>query len=422
VKVCRVQSGTRLEFTAGVAAQAPQPLQEYGDVTDRITLEHARSLARDFAPALSEIDAIVGVRWRPPYADLAGAPPEREPDGGDALKRAHSVYAEALEFFASHPALLDSQPATQRARLEAALNDARERFGRESVSLDYLLEVIAGEKTPELAITTPQAPLPSPAAGGDTEPAHRSNPVDAPASGPMSAATVEASLPRQGRRLALISGVGALALIVALIVLAVRLLGPGGTANEAPPRVLPATLPAAVTAAGPPPDVTALVRACPAIPSGQLPPEQTVVSTALGVGNDPVTNLATPQVTVNLGRLSTPGSRAFSVTVVVLPFSATPASLPGGAASDHAGTAQLIAQWDGSAWHRGLRTWTGSAWSTAVDLAASDLDLTTNGASLTFWWQGLTTGAHIGEITASATGCGAHDLDAALTPQQEFSG
>jgi hypothetical protein len=138
------------------------------------------------------------------------------------------------------------------------------------------------------------------------------------------------------------------------------------------------------------------------------------------MGQDPERKLPVPAVTVTLGGTPTAAAPPFSVTIVILPYAASPppATIPG----ESGGTVQLIAYWDGRAWHRGLHTWTGSAWSLGTDIAATGLTIQAQGSTVTLYWDGLGGGARYGEWTASSAGCTTHDISASLVPLQTYTG
>jgi len=390
---------------------------------DEVSREHALTLAGRFPAALATIDQAVGVRWRPPYGDLvAGAGSTGRKT--DRLAAAHADYQDALFIFARRPALLTDLPPLQRARLQAAVEDARERFGRDAVTLGYLIEVIATAHPEERRSGTGSTPPPQQAPLRARTPTKTPPPTRAflPAEpNATNAISRPRAVQRSGRALALAVGGGSALALLVLIILGLRLTGGGGTTGQAAPPVIPATLPPGLSAAGTAPDVTALQHACPSFPSGKTVAAQTVTATASGIAPNPLSGLPTPEVTVSLAGPPSPGI-PLSLTIVVLPFSASPAAVASGVAADQAGTAQLIAYWDGRSWHRGLRVWSGTAWNTSVDIAANGLDLATTGATVTLFWEGLPTGARFGELIASSAGCASHDMDAMLTPQQQFGG
>ena len=105
---------------------------------------------------------------------------------------------------------------------------------------------------------------------------------------------------------------------------------------------------------------------------------------------------------------------------MILPFQDTASS--SGSPVDRAGTVQVIAYWDGGAWHKGLRTWSGSAWSISVDAAATQVDVVQSGKTVTLYDQVLLSGDSYGEILAASGGCSDHDLDSSLSPQESYAG
>lgn len=225
-------------------------------------------------------------------------------------------------------------------------------------------------------------------------------------------------IPEGGNRSIVMIGAGALATMLVLAGLAVWLLAGGGPAGGATPvaRLAPATAPAVSTYPG---DIAALAKSCATIPSGNVPAYLTVQNATSATTNDPVTGQPAPAITVRLAGPVPANAGPFSVTVILLAYSA---SAPAGDSPiDSAGAAQLFALWDGHAWHHGIRNWNGSSWTAQNDADAAGFDLTA-GNPITFYWNGLSSGSSYGEIVATADGCADYDLNNQLAPQKQFNG
>jgi hypothetical protein len=363
-----------------------------------------------FSDTLMALDAAVGVRWRPAYAGVAA--PEAEPaHDREALTVAHQAYRRALEGHAADPEGVGRLAAPERALIGDALADARERFGRHAVPLDHLLALLDSAPAAPAAGIVPAAPVAvTPAAARAASPKRSGPSSPDPDRGPDRPSG-------RGRLAAFTMGSISLLVIAGVAFLLTRLLSPPA-AGPAPLAATPATLPPVGTVAGTPPDVVAFTARC-AAPGGAVAGLPAIRAASSDVLTDPVTQLQEPAVALELDHAPAAGSAPFSITVVVLPFSATPPAAA--TVADAAGTVQLLAFWDGHLWHRGLRTWTGSAWSTAVDVTVQGMDLATTGANVTLYWEGLGSGARFGEVVAGAGGCAAHDLDGG-NPQQTYAG
>ena len=432
----------------------------------------ARRRLLHFLRGLSELDSALGP-WRPDYGGL----PARslpDPQADVDVTSAHRLYANGLAFFADNPEAAWSLGEPSRDDIAAAIADARYRFGSVVVPLQDLLgpEESGAEPESDAAGAEPPAPPGSPlpvpgpppersAEGLVASPAPRSDGVPAPPNNgapaprnnggptppaptqrnagqpapPSSASpgeppewrqpppsrderTVERP-PRSG--LAVWIGVAALlvtALIVAVVLIGTHLLlgtGPTAAAGATQPQ---ATLPSGAITGGPLPDVMAAAEACGSIPSGQPPASLAISSTASGIGSDPGTGFGTPYVSASLAAPVSSTTPAFSLVIAVLPYGAT---APGsGSPIDRAGTVQLIAYWSGSHWYAAMRSWSGSAWTAAANGAGSGVDVTHSGATVTVYWQGLTTGDKYGAVIAAAAGCSLSGLSSALSPTQSY--
>ena len=385
-----------------------------------------------FRDGLSDLDRCLRLRWRPDYGDLrAPATEASAPELEEArLRAAHERYRGALEFFALHTGSLGRLPQPIALGIRVALADAHERFGEPAIPLDHVqalarrrrqggaaaahAEVVAaatGDTAPPAA-AGPSPPSNGTAAPRRTAPARRSPSPPAPA---------EPEEPPRSR-FALVAGTGAAFVVVALLtaVLVITLGSRGGAPPVATPPP-PATLPPAPSDVAAPVDVTALARACTALPSGGEPAFLRIAGATSGTANDPASGLATPFVAVQLAQTPPQSTSPYEVVVALLPYAATgPAGQT--APIDRIGTTQLYAHWDGAHWHRGMRTWNGNVWSTATDTAAGSMDLAVDGATLTFYWDGISAGTRYGEVTATSSGCGWRDVAADMTPQQTYTG
>lgn len=215
-------------------------------------------------------------------------------------------------------------------------------------------------------------------------------------------------------------GLAALAIMAILVVGAIlggrALLGQGPTAAPTA-SVPPATLPASDLPTGSPANVLAPVAACTAIPTGKVPTALALASTTSGIGTDPAVGYSNPYVATHLAGTVGSGTAAFSLVTAVLPYQATaPATSP---PIDRAGTVQLIAYWNGSAWVGALRSWSGSSWTLSVG-TTSGVDVIQAGTVVTVYWQGLVEGDKYGVVVASTSGCAALGMNAALVPQESY--
>jgi hypothetical protein len=357
--------------------------------------EAQRQLLR-FLRGLRGLDAALGP-WRPDYGGLP-AQPDADPLVGAHIVESHRLYAGGLSFFSAHPGAAQSLGEPSRGDIAEALADARMRFGMNAIPLNGLVGTLIRQAD---VPPPPQPPARPPAPGTGPVPAKR---------------------PRGGR-CAFVAGLVALLLIavivVGLLVAVNALLHGGPTAAGATPSAT-STPTASAAPSGAAIDVLAPADACPALPTGSLPSGLTVSSTSSGIGVDPETGFSTPYVSVGLGTSIGPTTPRLSIILAILPFQATP---PGsGSPVDRAGTIQVIGYWDGSAWHKGLRTWSGSAWTIVSDVTAPGVDVVQKGKTVTLFDEGLVSGSTYGEIVAASGACSGRDLDTGLSPTHSYSG
>jgi hypothetical protein len=164
--------------------------------------------------------------------------------------------------------------------------------------------------------------------------------------------------------------------------------------------------------------LTRLTDACRSLPMGSVPAYLAVASVANDIGPDPRTQASTRRVGVVTAQSITPsqGKPAYSITAVLLP---TGASAPtSGVPVDRAGTVQLWIFWDGTALHKGIRTWNGQSWrmTDENDPASNALTISVGDNAASFYWAGLQAGERFGFVTADTGGCTANALGADLTP------
>jgi hypothetical protein len=225
-------------------------------------------------------------------------------------------------------------------------------------------------------------------------------------------------------------GVVALVIIAILVVAAFAVahlfLSPTPTALAPSATPTQATLPPSDLPTGSPVDVVSAAEACTAIPSGQVPSQLRIASVTSGIGSDPAVGYSNPYVSVRLGGTVASGTTAFSLIAVILPFQATmPVTTatatvsPSAPPVDRAGTLQLVAYWNGTAWTGALRSWSGGVWGLTIG-TGSGVDISQNGATVTIFWQGLAPGDKYGVIMASSTGCADLGLSSSLVPGQTY--
>jgi len=366
--------------------------------------EPQRQLLR-FLRGLRGLDAALG-RWRPDYG---GLPAQADPDplGGTDVVEAHRLYADGLTFFDTHPGAARSLGEPSSGDIADALADARLRFGVNAIPLE------------RLGVLTGQAAAPSRPLGGPTQPVRGGRGATTSGNGKGATPAKRSG----GGGCALVAVIVAVLLIAGiaggLIVAANSFLHGGPTAAAALPSTKGSPS-ASAAPSGAAPNVLAQANACTTIPAGSLPSGLSISSTSNGIGVDPDTGFSTPYVSIALGTTVGPTTPRLTLILVVLPFQDTPPS--SGSPIDRAGTVQVIAYWDGSAWHKGLRTWSGQAWSISVDAAATQVDVVQNGKTVTLYDQVLNSGDSYGEILAASGGCSDKDLDSSLSPQQTYAG
>lgn len=438
----------RTGFETGMIASAHATVGDGVDSSDTASgpeqAEAHRHLIQ-FLRGLSELDAALG-SWRPAYGSLPAAEAaDPRPRTRDEVVTAHGMYADGLLFFADSPRMARSLRQPSAGDIAAAVADAQKRFGAPIAPLDRLMTPRSPTPPQPPAAVAPGAPVAGesvpPAAGRIADsPWEAERPTAARAangtppgrrgSGPPNRrGRPEGEPPRPlGRGFAIVMGLAALAVIAILVAGAVfvahALLGTGPTAAPPSATTAPATLPASdlPTASGV--DVVAPAEACTAIPSGKLPSGLAAVSSASGIGSDPVAGYSNPFVSVRLASAVGTGTPAFDLIAVVLPYQAT---LPAASATaspsappvDRAGTLQLVAYWNGSSWVGALRSWSGAAWGLTI-AAGSGVNISQNGATVTLFWQGLAPGDKYGVIVASAAGCADLGLSSALAPEQTY--
>ncbi len=435
------------------------------DFTDSVSGPDQAEAHRQFLQflrGLRELDAALG-RWRPDYGRLPAAQTaDQTPTTEAAVIAAHRRYSEGLRYLADHPEATQSLGGPAADDVAAALADAHIRFGAPAAPLEWFVPGAASPAPPTPptppAPSAPPAPpappeppplmeaagaggaeadLPVAVAGGRiaqspweveraaagrgterTPPGRRGPPV----SGRRDRGEDEPPPRGSGRGFAIAMGLGALVIgviIVVALVLGARLaFGPGPTAAATTPTVAPATLPASDLPTGSALNVLAPATDCSALPTGQVPAALALSSPASGLGADPeASGYTNPYVSVHTGSAVGSSTRAFSLVVAVLPYQATPPA--SGTPINRAGTVQLVAYWDGTAWHGALRSWSGSAWTFPTG-AGSEVDVAQAGTQVTVFWQGLVSGDKYGLILATSTGCAGLELTSAYVPEETY--
>ena len=181
------------------------------------------------------------------------------------------------------------------------------------------------------------------------------------------------------------------------------------------------TAPATTTTTQPASILTRLAASCTAVPTGSPAPFLVVGKVGTGTDPDPRTSVPTRWVGIGFAQSIGPTVRTatqYSITAVLLP-SGTTASTKG-APIDRAGSLQLWIFWDGSSFHKGIRTWDGKAWHMAdeTDHASDALTIQVQTTGAAFYWAGLQPGERYGFVTADAGGCSSGALGANLTPSE----
>jgi hypothetical protein len=199
----------------------------------------------------------------------------------------------------------------------------------------------------------------------------------------------------------------------------------GSDSSEETQRSTPDTPSSTTTeSAAPRSALTVLADACRTLTSGAGAPYLAIAAVSNDNAVDPRTRVPTPRVGILTTQAISPsqGKAPFAIVAVVLP--AGDSSPTRGLAVDRAGTVQLWISWDGTALHKGIRTWDGRSWRMADerDPASNALTIALDGNTASFYWAGLRPGTRVGFVTADAAGCSARSLDATGRPSEVVAG
>jgi hypothetical protein len=215
--------------------------------------------------------------------------------------------------------------------------------------------------------------------------------------------------------------------VVGIVVFVASLVVPFGigyfiTHSDASSSVAPPSPPTSEpvpTTTTPPSSLTKLALACPSLPSGTVAPYLVVAKVESGSAPDPRTSVVTRYVGITFAQpigATLQAARPYSITAVLLPSGAKAPTT--GAAIDRAGTVQLWISWDGTAFHKGIRTWDGTAWHMAdeTDPASGALTIAVTTTDAKLYWTGLQPREPYGFVNADAGGCSTAALGANLAP------
>ena len=191
-----------------------------------------------------------------------------------------------------------------------------------------------------------------------------------------------------------------------------------GTSSSGPSPG-PTTTEPSPTTTTPPSPLTKLALACPSLPSGIVAPYLVIAKVESGTGPDPRTSAVTRYVGITFAQpigATLQAARPYSITAVLLPSGAKAPTT--GPAIDRAGTVQLWISRDGTAFHKGIRTWDGSAWHMAdeSDPASGALTIAVTTTDAKLYWTGLQPREPYGFVNADPGGCSTAALATNLAP------
>jgi hypothetical protein len=193
----------------------------------------------------------------------------------------------------------------------------------------------------------------------------------------------------------------------------------GGTEPTSAPTSTPTSTVSSPTTTTPRSPLTRLASACPSLPSGTVAPYLVIAKVESGTAADPRSSVNTRWVGIVFAQAigaTLQSAQPYSITAVLLPSGAkAPAT---GAPIDRAGTVQLWISWDGTAFHKGIRTWDGAAWHMAdeTDPASSALTIQVTTTDAKLFWAGLQPREPYGFVNADAGGCSTAALATNLAP------